>query len=174
MRIARLALFSILLGTGASDSTLSGTQGRDDLSPALLDRPVCPHIGSRLEIFVDYFLLDRLQGTRLKLHHPRPAEVAVRKDRTWEGEHGFGQDVILGGDTYLMYYHSGNRFGRTNPSGASSRRQSGGSETPYKARSRLSSAFSSAVIRSEPSRAYRLCNSCGSASRSNSSHSSLS
>ncbi len=53
MRIARLALFSILLGTGASDSTLSGTQGRDDLSPALLDRPVCPHIGSRLEISGD-------------------------------------------------------------------------------------------------------------------------
>ena len=67
----------------ASGSLLPG-QELPAGSPALLDRPLCPDIGSRRELFVDYYLIDRLRGTRLKLHHPRPAEVVVKKDRDWE------------------------------------------------------------------------------------------
>jgi hypothetical protein len=80
------------------------------VSPTLLERPVCPDIGSRLEIFVDYYLIDGLKGTRLKLHHPRRAEVILRGDRPWEGEHGFGQDVLLDDGKYHLYYHSGGRM----------------------------------------------------------------
>ena len=80
------------------------------VSPTLLERPVCPDIGSRLELFVDYYLIDGLKGTRLKLHHPRRAEVILRGDRPWEGEHGFGQDVLLDDGKYHLYYHSGGRM----------------------------------------------------------------
>ena len=111
MRNATLGILSVVLGAGCSGSAFPGTSAPEDLPPVLLDRPACPDIGSRLEIFVDYFLIDGLRGARLKLHHPRPAEVAIRKDRPWEGEHGFGQDVILDGGRYLMYYHSGGRMG---------------------------------------------------------------
>ena len=78
--------------------------------PALLERPLCPEIRSQLELFVDHYLIDALRGTRLKLHHPRPAEVVLRGDRRWEGTHGFGQDVILHDGTYRMYYHASGRM----------------------------------------------------------------
>ena len=77
---------------------------------ALLERPLCPEIRSQLELFVDHYLIDALRGTRLKLHHPRPAEVVLRGDRRWEGTHGFGQDVILHDGTYRMYYHASGRM----------------------------------------------------------------
>ena len=37
-------------------------------------------IGTRPELFVDYFLIDRLEGTNLKLHPPVRAEIAIRFD----------------------------------------------------------------------------------------------
>ena len=42
------------------------------------------NIGSRLELFVDRYLVDRLEGTRLLLHEPRPAGVALKVDRPWK------------------------------------------------------------------------------------------
>ena len=42
-------------------------------------------IGSRRELFVDHYLIERMEGVRLVLHHPQPAEVAMRFDRPWEG-----------------------------------------------------------------------------------------
>ena len=44
-------------------------------------------IGSRRELFVDHFLLERMVGTRLQLHHPEPAEAVLKVDQSWEGEH---------------------------------------------------------------------------------------
>ena len=79
-------------------------------TPARLNRPVLVEMGDRLELFVDYHLIDRLKGARLKLHHPRPAETVIRGDRPWEGELGFGQTVILHRGKYLMYYHGSNQL----------------------------------------------------------------
>ena len=61
-------------------------------------------IGSRLELFVDDFLVEELLGTRLVLHHPRPAEVALRFDRPWEGAFCGYVTVLHDGDIYRMYY----------------------------------------------------------------------
>ena len=93
----------------ASGSLLPG-QELPPGSPALLDRPLCPDIGSRREIFVDYYLIDRLKGTRLKLHHPRPAEVVVKKDRAWEEGLSAGQSVLFHDGKYIMHYRSDNRI----------------------------------------------------------------
>ena len=38
-------------------------------------------IGSRLELFVDHYLIDRLAGSELKLHSPTPREVALPFDK---------------------------------------------------------------------------------------------
>ena len=46
--------------------------------------PEIRDIGSRRELFVDRFLVDQLNGVRLQLHHPRPAEMAVTLDQPWE------------------------------------------------------------------------------------------
>ncbi len=62
------------------------------------------NIGSRRELFIDRLLIDRLPGARLRLHEPRPAEVAVKVDHPWEGAFNYGEGVIKDGSTYRMYY----------------------------------------------------------------------
>ena len=42
-------------------------------------------IGSRLELFVDDYLIDRMAGVQLKLHEPRPAGTTFVFDQPWEG-----------------------------------------------------------------------------------------
>ena len=61
-------------------------------------------IGSRLELFVDHHLIDRLDGARLMLGHPRPAGTVLKADRPWEGPHNFGFQVIHDGGVYRMFY----------------------------------------------------------------------
>ncbi len=61
-------------------------------------------IGSRRELFVDHFLLERMVGTRLQLHHPALAEAVLKVDQPWEGATGYGLNVIQDGETYHMYY----------------------------------------------------------------------
>jgi hypothetical protein len=43
-------------------------------------------IGSRLELFIDDYLIEALQGdATLQLHRPTPREAALVTDRPWEG-----------------------------------------------------------------------------------------
>ncbi|MCD6169669.1 MAG: hypothetical protein J7J76_03835 [Candidatus Latescibacteria bacterium] len=61
-------------------------------------------IGSRLELFVDDYLVERLEGARLKLQEPREANVALQLDKPWEGRHCGYFTVIKDGSLYRMYY----------------------------------------------------------------------
>jgi hypothetical protein len=62
-------------------------------------------IGSRLELFVDDFLMGRLAGgARLELHHPEPREIALVHDAPWEGSGSGYHSVFRDGDLYRMYY----------------------------------------------------------------------
>lgn len=61
-------------------------------------------VGNRLELFVDYFLIDKLEGARLQLNHPTPANVALRFDQPWEGAFCGYCTVIKDGDLYRLYY----------------------------------------------------------------------
>lgn len=61
-------------------------------------------IGSRRELFVDRFLIDRLDRAELRLHAPEPAGVALRFDNPWEGRFSTYVTVIHDGDLYRMYY----------------------------------------------------------------------
>jgi hypothetical protein len=42
-------------------------------------------LGTRRELFVDRYLIERLEGVDLRLHAPQPVGVALRLDRPWEG-----------------------------------------------------------------------------------------
>ena len=101
-----LMLCSTLLGGGG---LLWGQDEGTEVS-RLLARSVLVDLGDDLELFVDYHLIDRMKGTRLKLHHPQPAEVVIKADRPWEGTFGFGQTVILHDGKYLMYYQAENKL----------------------------------------------------------------
>lgn len=69
-------------------------------------------LGSRRELFVDHHLIDKLKNTRLKLHEPRPAGVALTFDRPWEGPFCGYVTVLKDGDTYRMYYRGWHSTGR--------------------------------------------------------------
>ncbi len=56
------------------------------------------------ELFVDDYLIDRMDGTRLKLREPQPAGVAIAYDRPWEGRGCAYITVLKEDETYRMYY----------------------------------------------------------------------
>jgi len=62
------------------------------------------NIGSRLELFVDHWLIEKLKGARLKLHQPVAKEVVLRFNKPWEGLFCGYVTVIKDGDIYRMYY----------------------------------------------------------------------
>jgi len=61
-------------------------------------------IGSRRELFVDDFLIERLDGARRVLHHPVPQDVAIEHDAPWEGTGCGYHSIFQDGSIYRMYY----------------------------------------------------------------------
>jgi len=61
-------------------------------------------IGSRLELFVDDYLIDRITNAKLMLHKPIPQEVALVHDEPWEGNNCGYHTVFQDGELYRMYY----------------------------------------------------------------------
>ena len=80
------------------------------IPPALAAGSDILRIGSRRELFVDRFLVEKLQGVRFQLHNPRPAEKAVTLDRPWEKSINNGVSVIKDESRFLLYYSAGNRL----------------------------------------------------------------
>jgi len=64
-------------------------------------------IGSRLELFVDEFLIESMKDSRLKLHHPQCSEVTFTFDQPWEGPQSGYVTILRDGDEYRMYYRGG-------------------------------------------------------------------
>lgn len=56
----------------------------------------------RLELFIDRYLIDALDGCIHQLHHPRPAGVALTFDKPWEGSASFYHTVLY--DDQLRVY----------------------------------------------------------------------
>ena len=83
-------------------------------------------IGSRLELFVDDYLIDSMDGADLKLHKPVAREIALQHDRPWEGDATWCPVIIKEGDRYRMWYRAG-----TDTRSAAIGRQSLGSKPFY-------------------------------------------
>lgn len=79
------------------------------LAPWLLGLPLLASktpidLGSRLELLVDRFLIERLDGVSLKLAEPRPAGVALRYERVWEQVPTGTATIVEDGGLYRLYY----------------------------------------------------------------------
>lgn len=61
-------------------------------------------IGSRLELFVDDYLVDRLTGVHQQVHQPKPQEVVLVTDQSWEGNTCAYYTIFQDGDLYRMFY----------------------------------------------------------------------
>lgn len=65
------------------------------------------NIGSRLELFIDRYIIEELAGeAKVVLHHPTPQEMVMEHDEPWEGS-GSGYHTVFEDDgQYRMYYKS--------------------------------------------------------------------
>jgi hypothetical protein len=61
-------------------------------------------IGSRRELFVDEYLIERLSDAALTVHRPIPAEVVFTCDQPWEGNTSAYFTLFADGDRFRMYY----------------------------------------------------------------------
>jgi hypothetical protein len=65
-------------------------------------------IGSRIEPFVDDYLIEKMTGLGLLLHQPVSREVAIVFDKPWEGNTSAYVTVFRDGDLCRMYYRGSN------------------------------------------------------------------
>jgi hypothetical protein len=61
-------------------------------------------IGSRLQLFVDDYLIEEMSGVELTLHRPTPMETVLELDQPWENETNGYFTVFKDDDRYRMYY----------------------------------------------------------------------
>ena len=62
------------------------------------------NIGSRRELLVDGFLVDRMVNTTRVLHRPQAREVAMTFDQPWEGNTSGYATVMRDGNLLRMIY----------------------------------------------------------------------
>ncbi len=65
-------------------------------------------VGSRLELFVDDYLIESMPGVHLKLHEPQPRGTVFLFDQPWEGVTCGYATIFKDGDGYKMYYRGSN------------------------------------------------------------------
>lgn len=61
-------------------------------------------LGNRRELFVDRYLIQKLEGAVLQLHEPQRRERALQWDKPWEGAFCAYVTVFQDGPVYRMYY----------------------------------------------------------------------
>jgi len=61
-------------------------------------------LGGRRELFVDHFLIEKMNDARLVLHEPYDQGVVLRFDRPWEGAFCGYATVIKDNERYRLYY----------------------------------------------------------------------
>ena len=62
------------------------------------------HLNSDRELFVDYYLIDKLHGTKLLLHHPHDEGAVLYFDKPWEGPECAYVTIIKERSLYRVYY----------------------------------------------------------------------
>lgn len=73
-------------------------------APAADEQPKPIELGSRLELFADHFLIDKLTGVNLSLERPRDEGIVLRFDKPWEGRFCGYATILHDGPRYRFYY----------------------------------------------------------------------
>src|SRR5881628_3461326 len=61
-------------------------------------------LGSRRELFVDDYLIDRMEGVELRAHQPEARDVVLVCDAPWEGNTSAYYTFFEDGGRYRVYY----------------------------------------------------------------------
>ncbi len=120
-----------LLGVAATGHTTAALTVRGQ-EPASHNSEAI-NIGSRRELFVDQYLIERLESVRLELHRPQRREIVFRTDAPWEGNGSAYQSIFRDGDVFRMYYRGGHHTAQPDRVGGhqeTDQRLSQGGENP--------------------------------------------
>ncbi|VAV86051.1 hypothetical protein MNBD_BACTEROID02-1012, partial [hydrothermal vent metagenome] len=69
-----------------------------NINPEVID------IDSRLELFTDHYLIDKLDNASLKLHEPVDQGIVMKFDNPWEGRFSGYCTVIKDDNIFRLYY----------------------------------------------------------------------
>ncbi|SDC47443.1 glycoside hydrolase family protein [Niabella drilacis] len=69
-------------------------------------------VGSNRELFVDSYLIDRLNNVTQQLHHPHNEGPVLKFDNPWEGNFSAYCTIIKDGDRFKLYYRGIRNPGR--------------------------------------------------------------
>ncbi len=97
-RVDMKTLVSLILLT-ASSFLYSQTKSKDTSKDSEI-----LNIGSRLELFVDDFLIDELISMRFVLHEPKDEGAVLLFDKEWEGPFCGYVTIIKNADKYQLFY----------------------------------------------------------------------
>ena len=75
------------------------------------DKGTVLNIGNKRELFVDYYLINKLIDTRLVLKEPRDMGKVLGFEKPWEGPHSAYCTVIKDDKKYKLYYRGTPIFG---------------------------------------------------------------
>ena len=98
-----LTMSILLFGFTGRNNTVVSHNGNDIINDTL-SNPEVIDIGSRLELFTDYFLIDNLDNSSLKLHNPIDKGSVFKFDEPWEGPFSGYCTVIKDGELFRLYY----------------------------------------------------------------------
>ncbi len=62
------------------------------------------NMASRLELFFDQWLIEKMEKLNFKLHNPQPEEVVIEFNKDWEGSTCYYLTVFKDGEIFRMYY----------------------------------------------------------------------
>lgn len=95
----RYSFIFLILIAGIAPSRIVAEQ---PVAPLQVATPLT--IGNQLQLFVDDYLIDSMDGVQLMLQSPHPAGVAIKFDKPWEGNVSAYVTVFRDGDKFRMYY----------------------------------------------------------------------
>jgi hypothetical protein len=61
-------------------------------------------LGYNREIFTDYYIIDKLEGIKIVMHHPHDEGAVVYFDKPWEGKFCTYSTIIKDKDIFRLYY----------------------------------------------------------------------
>lgn len=95
----------LALGGAAGLAATHAARSRADEPSSNSTAPV-RDIGSRVEMFVDRYLIAEERGVSLRLHQPERREVVLTADRPWEGAGSAYYTLVRDGDALRLYYRA--------------------------------------------------------------------
>ncbi len=101
--ISSIIVLALLLSAIGSYNSVSAQSGEEVESNPSVSSEILS-IGSRLELFTDYYLIESLDNVSLKLHEPIDKGSVLNFDKPWEGPFSAYCTVIKDDELFRLYY----------------------------------------------------------------------